>query len=270
MTGARSNPLADTSVVISVSDDLRITDCLDSVDEDVEIVVVLNDSPDSVRKAVAAHPRAPRLAEFPERGNLGGAYNAGIAAASGRYLLLMDSDCRFRPGTINLMAEAIRRDPVVKGQVVYGVTDRVMSGWLARVREFDEGDYVSALSPPLLYDREIARRIGGYHFDQLIHWCEDREFDFRLQLAEIPVRHVPEAVIYHDAQQIGGGLRSYFRYGTGEGAVSGWGLVSGWAGFSGSAPAPGCGVAPGGVAHLSCWVAARRVRPVRRGRPRPG
>jgi hypothetical protein len=59
-------------------------------------------------------------------------------------------------------------------------------------------------------------RIGGHHFNELIHWCEDREFDFRLQLAGIGVNYLAGAVIHHDAQTGLGGMRSYFRYGVGE------------------------------------------------------
>lgn len=224
MTGAAGNPvrtvadvLAETSIVIGLRDDLRITRCLDSVDEDVEIVIALNGATQAARRAIQQHPRPTVVAEIEEAGNLGAAYNAGIAAASGQYIFLMDSDCLFAPGTIRVMAEAATVHPVVKGQVVYGIAPGPLSRWTARVREFDEGDYVSALSPPLLYDRQIAERIGGYHFDELIHWCEDREFDFRLQLANIRVVSLPSATIHHDAQRGIGGLRSYYRYGIGEG-----------------------------------------------------
>jgi hypothetical protein len=214
---ATEDALRDTSVVIALKDDLRVLDCMDSVDEDVEIVLALNGTPEAVRARVAVHPRRPVITSIRDAGNLGAAYNAGIDAASRRYILLMDSDCLFAPGTIRAMAARVHREGVVKGQVVYGTAPGVLSRIIARIREFDEGDYVSALSPPLLYDRALAGRIGGYHFDPLIHWCEDREFDFRLQMAGIPVAYEPSAVIHHDAQVGAQDLRSYWRYGIGEG-----------------------------------------------------
>jgi GT2 family glycosyltransferase len=208
--------LAETSVVVALKDDVRVLDCIASIDERVEIVLALNGTPPELRRLLATHPRTPVLAEIPETGNLGAAYNAGIEAASGRYILLMDSDCRFATGTVRTMARLVTEYPVVKGQVVYGVSPGLLSTLIARIREFDEGDYVSALSPPLIYDRTIAEHIGGYHFDPLIHWCEDREFDFRLQLADIPVLYEASAVIFHDAQRGAQDLRSYWRYGKGE------------------------------------------------------
>ncbi|MEU5426332.1 glycosyltransferase family 2 protein [Streptomyces olivoreticuli] len=209
--------IARTSVVIALKDDVRIVDCIASVDEEVEIVLALNGASDEIRRVIAEHPRRLVVTEIPDAGNLGAAYNAGAEAASGQYLLYMDSDCVFAPGVIRMMVRAVLDHPVVKGQVVYGESDRLLSRLTARVREFDEGDYVSALSPPLVYDRRVADCIGGYHYDPLVHWCEDREFDFRLQLAEIPVVHLPDAVIHHDAQHGLQNLRSYWRYGIGEG-----------------------------------------------------
>lgn len=218
--------IARTAVVIALRDDLRIADCIASIDEDVEIVLALNGPTEAVLKLIAEHPRPLTVTEIEDVGNLGAAYNAGAAATDRQYLLLMDSDCTFAPGVVRSMVRAVLTDPVVKGQVLYGESDGLLSRLTARVREFDEGDYVSALSPPLVYNRTIVDHIGGYHFDELIHWCEDREFDFRLQLAGIPVVYLPEARIFHDAQHGFANMRSYFRYGVGEGIAQETGVFT--------------------------------------------
>ncbi|WP_236576538.1 glycosyltransferase [Streptomyces sp. HF10] len=218
--------IARTAVVIALRDDLRIADCIASIDEDVEIVLALNGPTEAVLKLIAEHPRPLTVTEIEDVGNLGAAYNAGAAATDRQYLLLMDSDCTFAPGVVRSMVRAVLTEPVVKGQVVYGESDGLLSRLTARVREFDEGDYVSALSPPLIYNRTIVEHIGGYHFDELIHWCEDREFDFRLQLAGIPVVYLPEARIFHDAQHGFANMRSYFRYGVGEGIAQETGVFT--------------------------------------------
>lgn len=209
--------LARTSVVIAMKDDPRIIECLRSVDEPVEVVLCLNGSPSWVRPLIEQVAPKAVLTEIPKAGNLGLSYNTAIEAASGRYLLLMDSDCTFEPGAIRAMAARVGQAFVVKGVVVYGEAHGRMSELTARLREFDEGDFVSAQSPPLIYDRQIVDNIGGYHFDPLIHWCEDREFDFRVQMAGIPVEFLPEGRIHHDSQAGFSNLRSYWRYGIGEG-----------------------------------------------------
>lgn len=207
---------ATTSVVVAMKDDRRIFRMLDSVDEDVEVVLVLNGTPAELEAELRAHPATPIITSIDEVGNLGLAYNRGAEVARGRFLLLMDSDCTFDVGSIRAMAAAAVSHPVVKGRVVYGESRGYLSRLTARLREFDEAEFVSAQSPPLIYDRGLAALIGGYHYDPLIRWCEDREFDFRLQLAGIPVVEVPEATIQHDAQARLTNLRSYWRYGHGE------------------------------------------------------
>ena len=67
--------------------------------------------------------------------------------------------------------------------------------------------------PPLIYDRTIVEKIGGYHYQPLLYWGEDRELDFRLQLADISVEYVPDAIVVHAAQTRAADLRSAFRYG---------------------------------------------------------
>ncbi len=73
--------LASTSVVIALRDDLRILECIDSVDEDVEIVLALNGATDEIRRVLREHPRPLTVTEIPDAGNLGAAYNAGAEAA---------------------------------------------------------------------------------------------------------------------------------------------------------------------------------------------
>ncbi|MEU3169766.1 glycosyltransferase [Streptosporangium sp. NPDC006930] len=210
------NALTATSVIIPVRDDPRIVACVESVDEDVEIVICLNDASPEVRHSVSALPGKAVVTEIPDA-NLGAAYNAAIDAATGRYLLFMDSDCVFAPGTIRALATRALTDPVVKGRVQFTSTGSRLSRWIEKSRSFQIADHVNAYSPPLIYDREIVHRIGGYHYSDLIHWEEDREFDFRLQLAGIQVAYLPDAIVRHAPQQGFSDLRSGFRYGLGEG-----------------------------------------------------
>jgi hypothetical protein len=207
--------LRELTVVVPAKNDPKLQQCLDSVDEDVEIVVALNGATDEVREIVARHPRKPVTAEIPEA-NLGAAYEAGVAAATGRYLFFMDSDCVFLPGTLRRMAADARAHALVKGQCRFTAASTRLSRIIQRARQFQTSDFVNAYSPPLLYDRTIVDDMGGYHYSPLIHWQEDREFDFRAQLAGHVVHHCPEGIIEHAAQDGISDLRSGFRYGIGE------------------------------------------------------
>jgi glycosyltransferase involved in cell wall biosynthesis len=206
----------DTSVIIPVKDDVRVAACMDSVDEPVEVVLALNGASEEIREIARVHPRNPATVEIDEP-NLGAAYNAGAERARGRYLLFMDSDCLFVSGTIRSLVRAVIRRPVVKGRVEFTTGGSALSRIIQNSRTFQIADHVNAYSPPLIYDRTIVPAIGGYHYSSLIHWEEDREFDFRLQLAGIEVGYVPDAVVRHAAQDGVSDLRSGFRYGVGEG-----------------------------------------------------
>jgi glycosyltransferase involved in cell wall biosynthesis len=209
--------IRDTSVIIPVKDDPRVVECVASIDEDVEVVICLNGSDDATRTLVREGlSRRVTLLEITEA-NLGAAYDAAVRGSSGRYLLFMDSDCVFAPGTIRALVERVIDHPVVKGRVRFTSDGSVLSRWIGRSRSFQIADHVNAYSPPLIYDRSIEDEIGGYHYSSLIHWEEDREFDFRLQLAGIPVHERPDAIVSHAAQNGISDLRSGFRYGIGEG-----------------------------------------------------
>jgi glycosyltransferase involved in cell wall biosynthesis len=212
---ALAEAFRQTSVIIPVKDDVRVITCIDSIDEDVEVMLALNGASAEVREISRTHPRKPAWVELAEP-NLGAAYNAGAEKASGRYLLFMDSDCLFAPGTIRALVREVMRHSIVKGRVEFTAGKSVLSRLIQDSRTFQIADHVNAYSPPLIYDRAIIRAIGGYHYSQLIHWEEDREFDFRLQLAGLSVVYLPEAVVTHAAQDGISDLRSGFRYGLGE------------------------------------------------------
>lgn len=213
---ALAKAFRQTSVIIPVKDDVRVTACIDSIDEEVEVVLALNGASPEVKEISRTHPRGLVSVEIAEP-NLGAAYNAGAEMASGRYLLFMDSDCLFAPGTIRALVREVVQHPVAKGRVKFAAGDSALSRIVQNSRTFQIADHVNAYSPPLIYDRTIIPAMGGYHYSSLIHWEEDREFDFRLQLAGLSVVYLPDAVVHHAAQDGVSDLRSGFRYGLGEG-----------------------------------------------------
>ena len=89
----------ELSIVIPVKDDIKITECINSIDEDVEIVVAMNDPSDEIIDIVKK--LGVKSVHLPEA-NLSKAYNAGIEAATYDKVLLMDSDCIFEKGTLDI------------------------------------------------------------------------------------------------------------------------------------------------------------------------
>ncbi|MBN1792102.1 glycosyltransferase [Candidatus Woesearchaeota archaeon] len=201
----------DLSVIVRVKDDIRIKRCIESIDENVEKMIVLNTPSDQVRGIV--DKLDSRTIEISEN-NLGKAHNAGIDACSNEKVLLMDSDCVFNPGTIRTLFDGLREASLSKGRVVF--THKSFVGRIVALsREYHVSDKVNAYAPPLAFSRDIKNKIGGYYFDEDLFWTEDHEFDQRVQRANLRIKYEKDASIEHDELTMRSDLRSSFHYGAG-------------------------------------------------------
>jgi len=210
----------DLTIVIPVCDDPLIYRCLASIDVTCPTVVSANGSPewflDGLRAYAGASAQVTVLST-PERG-IGLAYNRAIVQAATPLVLLMDSDCVFEPGAITAMLAAASCG-LVKGRVRFESTGRG-TRLVAAARRLTEDPLVvkkvNAYSPPLLYRTSIVESMEGYHFNPAMKWRGDRDFELRRRRSELPVRLVPEAVIWHKPLRPRDDLRSVWCYGTGQ------------------------------------------------------
>ena len=217
------------SVVIPCRDDRRLPVSVASIDEDVEVVVVLNGSPPGFRAAIeSAIGQRARIEELP-RAHMPGALEHGIRAASCDRVVLMDSDCTFEPGALGAMAAAFERgDPdgeVYKGTIVFDSGASRAGALVARSRAQRWSGSASLHKPPLALDRRLAARLGGWFFDRRQIWKVDAAFGQRLTEAGIRVVLVRDCVVHHAPMSLGGDLRSSFRYGLGAAIAAARGLV---------------------------------------------
>ena len=208
------------TIVIPCKDDPRVLDCITSIDHACEVLVVINGSSDAFFDAI--EPRLIALGARVERllpANLSAALQHGVIASRHDAILFMDADCLFLPTTITRLLTAMTAGDAT-GQVFKGRVDFDPGrGWLSRLIARSRHRHTSApntaFKPPLLVDRRIAPRIGGYFFDPRLRWKEDADLDWRLRVAGIEVIAVPEASIRHAALGLRDDLRSNFRYGVG-------------------------------------------------------
>jgi GT2 family glycosyltransferase len=87
-----------------------------------EIVLVDNRSRDSAAAWARAHAPDVRLVELPENRGFAGGTNAGIAAARGELLLLINDDALAEPGCVEALWQALRAAPaagVAAGALVF-------------------------------------------------------------------------------------------------------------------------------------------------------
>jgi len=205
----------DLSVVIPVHDDIRVERCVNSIDENVEVVLALNRPTEEVKGI--AKKLGVKSVNVPEQ-NLGMCYNYGMDASTSENVLFMDSDCVFAPRTIERVysAKTSHPDALIRGNVVY-LTDSIQSRITKAGRDVTTINVPYAFIPLLLLDKGVFSRINdGRRFAEDVGWTADYEFELRRSKAGIPLAQVPEARIFHDPMTIASDLRSAFKYGTGK------------------------------------------------------
>ncbi len=202
----------DLTILIPVKDDIRIVDCINSIDEDVEVLVVMNDPSSEIVDIV--NKLDVNSITLPEA-NLSKAYNAGIDAATYNKILLMDSDCVFEKGTIRKLYDGAKTTKLSKGRVVF-TYDSFESKIVSKVRSFTTSDYCNAFSPPLIIDRSLKSELG-YFFNPALIWEEDLDFNYRVAVNKIKIHWNKSAKIYHPPLRFKNDLRAAYNYGVGHG-----------------------------------------------------
>lgn len=107
-------------VVVSWNTRERLTRCLAALalaapETEVETIVVDNGSTDGSQQMVAKQFPHVRLVQNGDNLGYGRAANIGVKAGSGRYVLILNSDCEPEPGSLTVMAERLERDPGIGG-----------------------------------------------------------------------------------------------------------------------------------------------------------
>ena len=159
---------------------------------DLEVVVVDDGSTDGTREAVAAlgDPRV-RLISLQRCGRVGMVRNAGVEAAEGEWLALLDSDDLWYPDRLRVQLASLVESSAGWGFCGYHLVDedgrtvlatfepvpvRDATGLLLRLIDGAEG------APPtaVMVRRSLFDRIGGFSTDPLIR----EDLDLVLRLAE--------------------------------------------------------------------------------------
>lgn len=201
----------DLSVVIRCCDDKRVFQCIDSVDEDVEIVVSLCKNDGIQRKLEKMNIHYCIV----PRGNLSITSNVGFEAATHHKVIITDSDTVFKKGCIKQMYSAFEKFKVVRPRILFLYDSKIsFSKVVAEAR-----DYVYSL--PVVYTPGIGVRkdlipdVGDFLFNNPVPFAVDADLNFRLREAKIPVKYLKNAHISHIAVSIKHDLKAAFRIGSG-------------------------------------------------------
>ncbi|MGI6368899.1 MAG: glycosyltransferase family 2 protein [Anaerolineae bacterium] len=237
--GVTHQPSLRASVIIPNWNGLGLLrPCLDSLARQTlspltgasEVIVVDNGSADdSVAVLRREYPWVRVLALAENRGYAGGC-NAGMAAARGEVLVLLNNDTEAEPDWLALLVEALERHPeagiAASRMMLFDRRDTLHSaGDLMRVDGTGDSRGVwQPYGPPwdqpawvfggcggaMAVRRSVIDQIGAFE-ERFFMYCEDVDLNWRAQLAGWKARYVPEAVVYHHLSATGGGaLASYY------------------------------------------------------------
>jgi len=206
----------------------HLPDCLDSLRRQtlrgVEVIVADNGSTDGSLELLARDYPEVRVLALGENRGFTGACNAGIRAAQGRFIVLLNNDTAADPRWLEEVIAAFERHPeaglVASKMLLFDRRDTFhTAGDFYRVDgmpgnrgvwQRDEGQYdveeavFSACGGSAAYRREMLEQVGLLDEDFYFS-CEDIDLAWRAQLAGWQCIYAPRAVVYHKVSATGGG-----------------------------------------------------------------
>jgi GT2 family glycosyltransferase len=210
--------------------------CLDSLAKQtwprIEIIVVDNASSDGSQKLL--HEQYPhiRLIELPVNRGFTGACNAGMQAAQGEIIALLNNDTEVDPGWAAAIADAFdrhievglvaskmllfdRRDTFHTAGDIFTVDGRAGNRgvWQKDVGQYDQEEYVfSACGGSSAYRKSMVKTLC-YLDEDFFFSLEDIDLAWRAQLAGWRCLYTPKAVVYHHLSATGGGITASYHDG---------------------------------------------------------
>lgn len=164
-----------------------------------------------------------RFIEQPQAGPAA-ARNCGVGHAAGRFLAFTDDDCEPAAGWLATLEAALRAAPggAAGGRVINALAanhcsaaSQLLIDYLSAHHNV-EGEARFLTTNNFAAPKDAFEDAGGFDETFRMPAAEDREFCFRWLHAKRPLVYAPEAVVHHSHDMnIGGFLRTHFRYGRG-------------------------------------------------------
>jgi len=206
--------------------------CLDALGrqtyQPVEVIVADNASTDGSQELLWTHYAHVRLVQLPENQGFTGACNAGMQAAQGVIIILLNNDTEVEPSWIAEVVAAFERHPdagiVASKMLLFDRRDTLhTAGDFYRVdgtpgnrgvwqsgSDYETEEYVfSACGGSAAYRRGMLDDIGLLDNDFFFS-CEDVDLAWRAQLRGWRCVYAPKAVVYHRLAATGGGTTASF------------------------------------------------------------
>lgn len=197
----------------------------------LEIIVADNASTDGSQAIIARYPEV-KLVQLETNTGFTGACNAGMQAARGDFISLLNNDTEVDPGWAAAVVACFGRHPeaglVASKMLLFDKRDHFhtagdfyhVDGWPGNrgawerdSGQYDREEYVfSACGGSSAYRRAMLDQIGLLD-DDFFFSMEDVDLAWRAQLAGWRCVYTPSAVVYHALSATGGGVTASFHDG---------------------------------------------------------
>jgi GT2 family glycosyltransferase len=208
-------------IVVNYNGERHLDACLEAlrrqeIDGGFEVVLIDNGSSDhSLQRARRDHPWV-RVIELGRNRGFAAGNNVGFGAAAGRYLVLLNSDTRVRPGWLAALvaaADSDQRVGAVTSKLVFADRPQVIQnagvlllsdggGADRGAGEIDRGQYerreevFGFCGAAALLRREALTDVG--HFDETFFaYYEDTDLSWRMRRRAWSILYEPRAVVEH-------------------------------------------------------------------------
>lgn len=222
------------SVVIPNWNGLRFLPvCLDALRRQthpsLEVIIVDNASTDGSQDVIKRDYAWVKLIEFPDNRGFTGACNAGMGAAQGAIIALLNNDTEVDPNWAAAVVDVFARHPevgsVASKMLLFDKRDHIHTTgdyftidgragnrgvWQQDVGQYDREEYVfSACGGSSAYRRVMLDQIGLLD-DDFFFSGEDVDLGWRVNLAGWRCLYTPAAIVYHHLSATGGGVTASF------------------------------------------------------------
>jgi len=174
---------------------------------DVEVIVVDNGSTDGSIERLR-HCGDVRLIELDRNAGPAAARNVGFEAATGKYVLLLDSDAVISKRGLGKLVDRMEADPTIgiAGCQIFNWHTRRIDQWIYAQpyrthggRAFDTYSFSAAGA---LIRTDVARRVGGF-WERLFIYNEEVDLSIRVIRAGYRIVYAPDAHVFHRPAETG-------------------------------------------------------------------
>ena len=201
----------DLSVVIRCADDPRVFECINSIDEDVDIIVSTSSNDE-----FEAHLREKGIRYcLSPRGNLSLTSNIGFDNAKYNKVIITDSDTLFEKQCIKHIFDELDNYKVVRAKLKFQTDKNIISSKVvSNGRDFVNSKEL-AFTPGLGIRKDLLNDIGNFLFNDVVPFAVDADLNNRIKNNNVPVRYLHHSAIIHGPESFRHDLKAAYRIGKG-------------------------------------------------------